>query len=87
VSMGALAHYMQELSHAGFVIRHFVHEGIGNIWVESVETPARHARFLLVEERAEGGDLFAERLAAEPAYLDAFERTCDGGGVALYVRK
>ncbi len=87
VSMGALAHYMQELSHDGFVLRHFVHEGIGELWFEFIARPERHARFILIEERAEGGDLFAQRAAADPSYLAAYDRTCEGGGVALYVRR
>lgn len=87
VSMGALAHYMQELSHDGFVLRHFVHEGIGELWFEFIARPERHARFVLVEERAEGGDMFAQRAAEEPSYLAAYDRTCEGGGVALYVRR
>jgi hypothetical protein len=86
VSMGALAHYMQELSHDGFAIRHFVHEGTGELWAASIEAPSQHVGFVLVEERAEGGDLFSARLAANPSYLDGFARTCHGGGVALYVR-
>ena len=31
-SMGSLAHYMQELSHAGFDLGDFLHEGSGPIW-------------------------------------------------------
>ena len=31
-SMGALAHYMQELSLAGFHLADFIHEGSGPIW-------------------------------------------------------
>ena len=31
-SMGSLAHYMQELSHAGFDLDDFLHEGSGPIW-------------------------------------------------------
>jgi hypothetical protein len=77
---------MQELSHDGFVLRHFVHEGVGELWYACLEHPSRHVGWLLVEERAEGGDLFTERLAADPAYLDGFERRCEGGGVALYGR-
>jgi hypothetical protein len=87
VSMGALAHYMQELSHDGFVLRHFVHEGIGELWFECLDAPARHVGFVLVEEQAEGGDLFTDRLAADPTYFDGFDRTCEGGGVALYARR
>ena len=31
-SMGSLAHYMQELSLAGFDLADFIHEGSGPIW-------------------------------------------------------
>jgi hypothetical protein len=87
VSMGSLAHYMQELSRDGFVLRHFVHEGVGELWYEFLEHPARHAEWLLIEERAEGGDLFSARVAADPHYLDGFTRRCEGGGVVLYGRE
>ena len=40
-SMGSLAHYMQELSHAGINIRDFVHEGTLPYWQEAIEAPAR----------------------------------------------
>jgi hypothetical protein len=86
VSMGSLAHYMQEMSRDGFVLRHFVHEGIGELWYACLEHPARHVDWLLIEERAEGGDLFSARVAADPTYLHGFDRRCEGGGVALYGR-
>ena len=38
-SMGSLAHYMQELSHAGIGIRNFVHEGNLPYWQEAIEAP------------------------------------------------
>lgn len=86
VSMGSLAHYMQEMSRDGFVLRHFIHEGVGELWYACLEHPARHVSWLLIEERAEGGDLFSARVAADPRYLDGFTRRCEGGGVALYGR-
>ncbi len=86
VSMGSLAHYMQETSHDGFAIRDYIHEGIGEIWYEALKSPRRHAAFVLIEERAEGGDQLFQLGRANPAFLDGFERTCEGGGVALYVR-
>jgi hypothetical protein len=87
VSMGSLAHYMQEMSRDGFVLRHFVHEGVGELWFACLEHPGRHVDWLLIEERAEGGDLFSARASADPHYLDDFERRCEGGGVALYGRR
>ena len=86
VSMGSLAHYMQETSRDGFAIRDYIHEGVGEIWYEALKSPRRHAAFVLVEEKAEGGDQLFQMARRDPAFLDGFTRTCEGGGVALYVR-
>lgn len=86
-SMGSLAHYMQETSSAGIALRDYIHEGIGQIWTDSLEHPARHAGWVLIEEQAEGGDVLAQRLRARPSFLADFDRICEGGGVALYRRK
>ena len=87
VSMGSLAHYMQETSHDGFAIADYIHEGVGEIWYEALKSPRRHAAFVLVEERAEGGDQLYRLAQENPSFLEGFARTCDGGGVALYVRQ
>jgi hypothetical protein len=86
-SMGSLAHYMQETSSAGIALRDYIHEGIGQIWADSLEHPARHAGWVLIEEQAEGGDVLAQRLRARPSFLADFDRVCEGGGVALYRRR
>ena len=86
MSMGSLAHYMQNLSRAGYDIQHFVHEGNGNIWDEALRFPAGHVNWVVMEERSEGGDVIARRLASDPAYLRDFERVCEAAGVALYRR-
>jgi hypothetical protein len=83
-SMGSLAHYMQELSSAGFQIADFVHEGNGEIWVSALKDPARYVGWILTEEQAEGGDELAKRAVEHPAFVSAFSRVCSGGGVALY---
>jgi hypothetical protein len=86
-SMGSLAHYMQELSHAGFDIADFIHEGNGSIWEIALRTgPAMHAGWMLVEEEAEGGDLLAHALRRDPDFGRGMMRVCEGGGVALYRR-
>lgn len=86
-SMGSLAHYMQETSHAGFNLRDYIHEGIGQIWTSSLDMGARHhAGWVLIEEQAEGGDELAKLRDARPAFLAGFTRICEGGGVALYKR-
>lgn len=86
-SMGSLGHYMQEASHAGFGIADFIHEGNGDLWLRAREQPAAHVRWMLVEERAEGGDELAGRARRDAGYLDGLERVAEGGGVALYRRR
>ena len=83
-SMGSLAHYMQELSTAGFGIRNFLHEGNGDLWAAALTGPARYVGWMLIEERAEGGDMLFHRAAEDPRFLAGFDRVCAGGGVALY---
>src|SRR5262245_45861640 len=86
-SMGSLAHYMQELSSAGFTIADFVNEGNGTIWDLALETgPAPHAGWMLAEEQAEGGDLLAKQIRGKPAFAARMLPVCEGGGVRLYKR-
>jgi hypothetical protein len=86
-SMGSLAHYMQELSAQGFAIADFINEGNGTLWDVAIGTgPAPHAGWMLVEERAEGGDILARRIRTDPAFARGMVRMCEGGGVALYRR-
>jgi len=87
-SMGSLAHYMQELSHEGFAIADFLHEGNGTLWELAMETgPTPHVGWMLLEEQAEGGDLLTRRVRADPAFARGMRRVCEGGGVALYRRE
>jgi hypothetical protein len=83
-SMGSLAHYMQESSWIGLNLRNFVHEGNGDLWQAALSAPAAHVRWVLIEERAEGGDLLAAKYAADPAFLAGFTRAAEGGGMALF---
>jgi hypothetical protein len=87
VSMGSLAHYMQELSANGFALDDFVHEGVGQLFPEAFTAPRRHVRWILAEEDAEGGDMMTWRGRQDPAFLEGFARVCEGGGVALYERR
>ncbi|MCC6163485.1 MAG: hypothetical protein IT182_09070 [Acidobacteria bacterium] len=84
ISMGSLAHDMQETSTSGLAIKHYIHEGIGEIWYEALKSPRRHAAFVLIEEKAEGGDELYRMAQEDPAFLAGFTRTCDGGGVVLF---
>ncbi|MCC7032131.1 MAG: hypothetical protein IT179_04760 [Acidobacteria bacterium] len=86
-SMGSLAHYMQELSSIGLGIRDFLHEGNHPMWDHAVVVGgAPFAGWMLVEEAAEGGDVLAQQIRANPAFTDGYERVCEGGNVALYRR-
>ncbi|MBP1633930.1 MAG: hypothetical protein H6Q10_504 [Acidobacteria bacterium] len=87
VSFGSLSHYVQELSLAGLGVRDFIHEGNDVIWNAALEHPFAHAGWILVEERAEGGDELAARAASTPSFLAHFDRVAEGGGVALYRRE
>lgn len=87
-SMGSLAHYMQELSNAGFDLADFLHEGSGPIWQHAYYyEPSPFVGWVLVEERAEGGDMLYQKQQSWPGFLAGYERVCEGGNVALYRRK
>ena len=87
-SMGSLAHYMQELSLAGFDLADFMHEGSGPVWWHSYYyEPSLFAGWILIEEAAEGGDMLFQKQQTAPAFLAAYDRVCEGGNVALYRRR
>lgn len=86
-SFGSLSHYVQELSHAGFAVRDFVHEGNGLLWTSALTAPGAHVKWILIEELSEGGDELARRARTDPRFLEGFRRAAEGGGVALYERQ
>jgi hypothetical protein len=86
-SMGSLAPYMQETARVGLSIRQYLHEGIGQPWAESLVEAGRHAGWVLIDEEAGARDLLARHRKSSPEFLAAFDRQCDGGGVALYQRR
>ena len=73
-SMGSLGHYMQETSRDGFNLRDFLHEGNGDIWLAALDGPRPYAGWLLIEEKAEGGDMLAKRARENPEFLLLAER-------------
>ncbi len=85
-SMGSLGHYMQEASRSGFALRDFLHEGNGDIWLAALDDPRPFADWVLVEEKAEGGDILARMARERPRFFDGYSRTCEGAGLALYRR-
>ena len=87
MSMGSLAHYMHDLSAAGFGIRDFLHEGNGEIWKYAVAHPRPVAEWILIEERAEGGDALMWQAENDARFLAGYERVAEGGNVGLYRRK
>lgn len=86
-SMGSLAHYMQESAAHGLSLRNFVHEGNGDLWIEAVRSPRRHVRWIAIEQRAEGGDVLAHRMRADPTFLEGFDEVAGGGGISLFRRR
>jgi hypothetical protein len=87
-SMGSLAHYMWELSHAGFDLADFLHEGSGQIWAHALHRdPSLFVGWIMIEEKAEGGDMLFQRAKEWPGFLAAYDRVCEGGNVALYRRR
>lgn len=84
ISMGGLAHYMQDLSRSGFAIRDFVHEGNGDIWNAAFEDPRPFVGWIIMETKAEGGDILARHAREDPAFLDGFTQVCRGAGMVLY---
>jgi hypothetical protein len=87
MSMGSLGHYMHDLSHAGFGIKDFLHEGNGEIWKYAVLHPQPVVEWIAVEEKAEGGDALWWQGAHDPGFLRGYDRVAEGGGVALYRRR
>jgi hypothetical protein len=84
MSMGSLAHYMHDLSLAGFNVRDFLHEGNGQLWPFATHGARSVVGWVMIEEHAEGGDsLFRQRHRSQ-RFLAGFERVAEGGGVALY---
>ena len=86
-SMGSLAHLMQETSADGINLRDYIHEGIGQIWADSLEHPARHAGLGADRGAGRGRRHARARLREHPEFLAGFDRVCKGGGVALYRRR
>jgi hypothetical protein len=86
-SMGSLGHYMQEASRSGLAIRDFLHEGNGDIWLAALDRPQLYADWLLIEEKAQGGDMLARIARERPSFLEGFQRRCEGAGLALYKRR
>jgi hypothetical protein len=86
-SMGSLGHYMQEASQDGFDVRNFLHEGNGDIWLAALHGPRPYAGWVLIEEKAEGGDMLAAIAREHPHFLDGYSRVCEGAGLALYRRQ
>jgi hypothetical protein len=84
LSMGSLAHYVQDLSRVGLNVRDCLHEGNDGLWTYAAMRPQDYAGWILIEERAEGGDTLFQSARRDRHFLDGFTRVAEGGGVALY---
>ena len=58
-----------------------------SIWLAAIEHPRPFAAWILIEEKAEGGDMLAHIARERPVFLEGYERVCDGAGLALYRRR
>ena len=59
----------------------------GAIWLAALAYgPRPYAQWVLIEEKAEGGDMLAIRARQDPHFLDGYSRVCEGAGLALYER-
>jgi hypothetical protein len=74
--MGSLAHYMQELSHRRHQHPRFRARRHAPYWQEAVEAPQGRVGWILIEERAEGGDVLAKRARESSAFHDGLRRVC-----------
>jgi hypothetical protein len=68
-SIGSLGHYMHDLSAIGLTLRDFLHEGNGDVWLAALDGARPFAGLVLIEERAEGGDMLAFRARESPRLL------------------
>ncbi|MGC4085762.1 MAG: hypothetical protein QM736_27460 [Vicinamibacterales bacterium] len=85
-SMGSLGHYMQDLSKAGFSNPRFPSRRERRHLAQCAPLAATVRGWILIEEKAEGGDMLAQIARERPAFLDGYSRRCEGAGVALYER-
>jgi hypothetical protein len=85
MSMGSLAHYMHDLTELRLNVRDFLQEGNEQLWVHAAaQGPRGFVRWVVIEERAEGGDVLFQAATRDPRFLDGFVRVAQGGGAALY---
>ena len=88
MSMGSLAHYMHDLTALDLKIHDVLQEGNEQLWVHaSTRGPRGFVKWVVIEERAEGGDVLFQAATRDPRFLDGFERVAEGGGVALYLAR
>jgi hypothetical protein len=85
MSMGSLAHYMHDLTELRINVRDFLQEGNEQLWVHAAARgPRGFVRWVVIEERAEGGDVLFQAASKDPRFLEGFTRVAEGGGAALY---
>jgi len=88
MSMGSLAHYMHDLTELNLDIQDFLQEGNEQLWVQAATYgPRGFVKWVVIEERAEGGDALFQAAQRDPRFLEGFDRVAEGGGVALYRAK
>ena len=59
----------------------------GDLWIAAFNSgPRPFVEWVLIEEKAEGGDMLAHRVREDPRFLEGYSRVCEGAGLALYKR-
>ena len=86
MSMSAMAHYMQDMSRAGFGIRDFIHEGNGELWTEALARPAAHVNWMVIDVGSKHRDQLKARSESDPEFLRGFTQICEAANVAVYRR-
>ena len=85
-SMGSLGHYMQEASRTASASAISCTKATATSGWPRSTARGRTCGWMLIEEKAEGGDMLAARARANPEFLDGFRQVAEGGGLALYQR-
>jgi hypothetical protein len=81
-SMGSLGHYMQEAAGYGFRIKDFYTKVTGTSgWRLWRRGPRTYAEWVLIDEKAEGGDMLAVQAREHPHFSRRYSRICEGAGL------
>lgn len=67
---------------SGFPVKRFIHEGTGDYWKESLETPTKHANYVAMHH----GDLVYRKLSDNSDFLNNYKKVYDGEFTDIFER-